>query len=137
MHSLKHMLIPLLLGPFLPYACSQTTACFSSSQPVSGYFTACNSLSSAYTACNTLTASALNSCICNQDLFNAIYGYVVTMASLRLLCSSRLTPGWHTVAKMNGIHASTPMTLTTALNTYFRIGTPNAMASIISIPQHQ
>lgn len=140
MDSVKIMLIPLLLGGFLPSARSQTTACFSSSQPVPGYFTACNSLSSAYTACNSLTASALNSCICNQDLFNAIYGYVVvTMASRTILLQYyRLTTKlWHTVAKTNGMHASIPMTWTTVLHTYFKTGTPNATASTISIPRRR
>lgn len=37
-------------------------------------FPSCNAVASVYTGCNTLTGSTLDSCVCNQDLFNDIYG---------------------------------------------------------------
>lgn len=37
-------------------------------------FPSCNAMASVYKGCNTLTGSSLDSCICNQDLFNDIYG---------------------------------------------------------------
>jgi hypothetical protein len=64
----------LLIAQILAVATTQfTDTCFSGSMTVASVPTACNYLSSAYQSCNTKTGSALNACVCRQDVFAAIY----------------------------------------------------------------
>lgn len=55
-----------------------TTGCFvfvgTTPIPISSDFPNCNYMSNAYSSCNSGPSSALNACICNQNLLNAIYG---------------------------------------------------------------
>ncbi len=64
----------VLTAQLLAVATAQTTdTCFSGSVTVASVLTACNYLSSAYQSCNTKTGSALDACVCRQDVFAAIY----------------------------------------------------------------